>query len=49
MHYTLPIIPHNLETFREGLLGALLVILTPYILFIGLANILPVFGEGKED
>ena len=49
MHYSLPIIPHNLETFKEGLFGALLVIITPYVLFIGLANILPVFGEGKND
>jgi formate-dependent nitrite reductase membrane component NrfD len=49
MHYSLPIIPHNLETFKEGLFGALLVITTPYVLFIGLANILPVFGEGKND
>jgi predicted membrane protein len=48
MEYTLPIIPHNMETFKEGLFGALLVILTPYVLFIGLANILPVFGS-KND
>jgi predicted membrane protein len=33
MHYHLPIIPHNLETFREGLFGALTVAVTPFVLF----------------
>jgi Ni/Fe-hydrogenase subunit HybB-like protein len=33
MHYHLPIIPHNLETFREGLFGALTVAATPFVLF----------------
>ena len=33
MHYYLPIIPHNLETFKEGLFGALTVAATPFILF----------------
>lgn len=49
MEYTLPIIPHNMETFKEGLFGALLVVITPYVLFFGLANILPVFGDGKQE
>jgi predicted membrane protein len=48
MEYTLPIIPHNLETFKEGLMGALMVIITPYVLFFGLSNILPIF-EQKHD
>jgi Ni/Fe-hydrogenase subunit HybB-like protein len=33
MHYHLPIIPHNLETYKEGLFGALTVLATPFILF----------------
>jgi Ni/Fe-hydrogenase subunit HybB-like protein len=33
MHYHLPIIPHNLETFKEGLLGAMTVAATPFVLF----------------
>ncbi|MBU0484810.1 MAG: polysulfide reductase NrfD [Proteobacteria bacterium] len=41
MHYHLPIIPHNLETFKEGLMGALLVAITPFILFWGINKILP--------
>jgi len=33
MHYHMPIIPHNIETFKEGLGGALLVAISPFILF----------------
>ena len=33
MHYHLPIIPHNMETYKEGLFGALTVVATPFILF----------------
>lgn len=33
MHYHIPIIPHSLETFKEGLFGALAVIATPFVLF----------------
>lgn len=33
MHYEIPIIPHSLETFKEGLFGALTVISVPFILF----------------
>jgi Ni/Fe-hydrogenase subunit HybB-like protein len=33
MHYHLPIIPHNLETYKEGLFGALTVLATPFVLF----------------
>ena len=47
MHYDLPIIPHDIETFKEGLLGALLVGVLPFIFFWGLNKILPVFK--RED
>ena len=47
MHYHLPIIPHDLETFREGFFGALTVMLTPFVLFWGLNKIFPAFL--KED
>jgi len=43
MHYHIPVIPHDMETFKEGLFGALLVALTPFVLFWGLDKILPVF------
>ncbi len=45
MHYHLPLIPHDLETFKEGLFGAILVIITPFVLFWGLNKIFPVFKE----
>ncbi len=45
MHYHLPIIPHDLETFKEGLFGAILVMITPYVLFWFLNKIFPVFKE----
>lgn len=44
MEYTMPILPTNLETFREGLFGALLVITTPFVLFFLLTRMMPVFG-----
>jgi predicted membrane protein len=45
MHYHLPIIPHDMETFKEGLFGALTVAATPFVLFWILNKILPVFKE----
>ena len=48
MHYHLPIIPHNLETFKEGLLGALSVIVTPFVIFYFLNMIVPAFMEDKD-
>ena len=33
MHYHIPLIPHSMETFKEGLFGALTVIVTPFVLF----------------
>jgi predicted membrane protein len=47
MDYRLPIIPHDLETFKEGLFGALTVIATPFVLFYFINKFLPAFL--KED
>ena len=41
MHYHMPIIPHNLETYKEGLFGALTVAATPFILFWLINKITP--------
>lgn len=41
MHYHMPLWPHNLETFKEGLLGALSVAVTPFILFWIINKITP--------
>jgi Ni/Fe-hydrogenase subunit HybB-like protein len=44
MHYHLPIIPHDMETFKEGLFGALAVFISPFVLFYFLTKIFPIFG-----
>lgn len=49
MHYHLPIIPHDVETFKEGLGGALLVITTPFVIFYFLNMIFPAFMESKDS
>jgi len=41
MHYHLPIIPHNMETYKEGLFGALTVIATPFVLFWFINKVTP--------
>jgi predicted membrane protein len=42
MDYLLPIVPHDLETFKEGLFGAILVAITPFVLFWVLSRFFPV-------
>lgn len=49
MEYHLPIIPHDIETFKEGLGGALLVLVTPFVLFYFLNMIFPAFMIDKEE
>ncbi|MDH5298149.1 MAG: polysulfide reductase NrfD, partial [Desulfobulbaceae bacterium] len=41
MHYHLPIIPHSLETYKEGLFGALTVVATPFVLFWAINKVVP--------
>jgi Ni/Fe-hydrogenase subunit HybB-like protein len=43
MHYHLPIVPHDWETLKEGLAGAVMVLGTPFVLFYFIAKIFPVF------
>ncbi len=43
MDYVIPIIPTSLDTFKEGLMGALSVIITPYVLFYFINKVMPVF------
>jgi predicted membrane protein len=43
MDYHLPIIPHDLETFKEGLFGALTVMVTPFVLFYFINMFIPAF------
>ncbi|MDH4232040.1 MAG: polysulfide reductase NrfD [Nitrospirota bacterium] len=44
MHYHLPVIPHDWDTFKEGLGGALLIGLMPFPLFWIISYIFPVFN-----
>jgi hypothetical protein len=44
MHYRLPIIPHNMETFKEGFFGALSIFIMPFILFWFISKIFPIFN-----
>ncbi len=48
MHYHLPIIPHDMVTFKEGLFGALTVMTTPFVLLWLINFILPVLPEHKK-
>jgi Ni/Fe-hydrogenase subunit HybB-like protein len=43
MHYHMPIVPHDWETFKEGLFGALSIFIMPFALFWVISKIFPVF------
>jgi Ni/Fe-hydrogenase subunit HybB-like protein len=49
MHYHLPIVPHDWETFKEGLFGALGIFIMPFVLFWVIAKIFPVFPETEQS
>jgi hypothetical protein len=48
-HYHFPVVPTNMETFKEGLGGVLLVALTPYVLFYFINKFMPVFKVERES
>ncbi|NOQ47051.1 MAG: oxidoreductase [Desulfobulbaceae bacterium] len=41
MHYHLPIIPHSMETYKEGLFGALTIVVTPFVIFWFINKVVP--------
>jgi predicted membrane protein len=41
MEYHIPTIPHNMETFKEGVLGALFMGILPFVLFWLFNKIIP--------
>ncbi|MHB8174189.1 MAG: NrfD/PsrC family molybdoenzyme membrane anchor subunit, partial [Nitrospirota bacterium] len=49
MDYHFPWIPVNVETFKEGLPGVLLVAITPFVIFYVLNKFMPVFLTEKEQ
>jgi len=48
MHYVLPIVPESWETVKEGLVGAIGVLLFPFVLFFGYARFCPVFAPTES-
>ena len=48
MHYHIPVIPHSLETFKEGVFGALTVIATPFVLFWMINKFVPSLERDQE-
>jgi Ni/Fe-hydrogenase subunit HybB-like protein len=49
MDYQMPIIPRSLDTFKEGLGGALLIAVLPFIFFWLLNKVLPVLQTKEPD
>jgi predicted membrane protein len=49
MHYHIPVIPHSLETFKEGVFGALSVIATPFALFWVINKFVPSLGREAQE
>jgi len=47
MHYHLPIVPHEWDTFKEGLFGALSIFAMPFVMFSVISRIFPVFEYEK--
>jgi predicted membrane protein len=41
MHYHMPIIPHDIESFKEGLFGATFMGVLPFVLFWLINKIIP--------
>lgn len=48
MHYVLPIMPHGWDTFKEGLFGAVGVLIFPFVLFYFYAKFLPIFPSTQS-
>ncbi|MEK6690385.1 MAG: NrfD/PsrC family molybdoenzyme membrane anchor subunit [Nitrospirota bacterium] len=48
MDYILPIVPHNWETFKEGIGGALGILIMPFVLFWIFSKIFPVFSSEES-
>ena len=48
MDYLLPVIPHSWETFKEGVAGALTVLVFPFVLFYFYSKIFPVFPSSES-
>ncbi len=45
MHYRMPLLPHDWETFKEGLFGAISILVVPFVIFWIVGKVLPVFRD----
>ena len=48
MHYEIPVIPHSIETFKEGVFGAITVMATPFFLFWIINKFVPSLRRDAE-
>jgi Ni/Fe-hydrogenase subunit HybB-like protein len=49
MHYHMPFMPHNLETYREGFFGLLTILVLPFVLLWLVNKLVPVLSGGEEE
>ncbi len=49
MDYVIPVVPHDWETFKEGLFGAVIIFIMPFALFWVISRIFPVFAEARQE
>jgi Ni/Fe-hydrogenase subunit HybB-like protein len=49
MDYVIPVVPHDWETFKEGLFGAVTIFIMPFVLFWVISRIFPVFAEASRE
>jgi Ni/Fe-hydrogenase subunit HybB-like protein len=49
MHYEIPIVPHNFETLKEGVIGAILVCALPFVFFWIMNFFTPAFSSNKNN
>jgi Ni/Fe-hydrogenase subunit HybB-like protein len=48
MHYHIPVIPHNVETYKEGVFGALTVAVLPFVIFWIINKFVPALKRDIE-
>jgi Ni/Fe-hydrogenase subunit HybB-like protein len=47
MHYVLPLVPHGWDTLKEGLVGAIAVLVFPFVLFYVYSKLFPLFPPSE--
>ena len=49
MHYEIPLVPHSVETFKEGVFGALTVLALPFVFFWIINKFVPSLRRDAES